>query len=164
MDFLAILQRMAASGLEFVIVGGTAARLYGSTRLTQDVDVVPRLEPPAWGRLVHELWALGARPRIPESKECVSDPANVRRWINEKGMLTLSFRSPDGNAEVDLLVAESDRLDDLLSRATSVEIEGQTFHVASLDDLIEMKRLAGRPQDLLDVAELELIRERIEGA
>ena len=162
MDFLSILRHMAASGLEFVIVGGAAARLYGSTRLTHDLDVVPSLEPAPWARLIHTLWAAGARPRIPESEAAIANPENVRRWIQQKGMLALCFRSPDGSAEVDLLVAESHRLDALMARAIHVELDGQTYHVAAMDDLIAMKRAAGRPQDLLDIAELEQIRRRIE--
>lgn len=43
-DFLKLLESLADTGLAFVIVGGVAARLYGSPRLTHDVDIVPRLD------------------------------------------------------------------------------------------------------------------------
>ncbi len=162
MDFLSILRRMAASGLEFVIVGGVASRLYGSSRLTYDLDVVPKLEPLPWARLVRTLWEAGARPRIPESQEAIADLEKVRQWIDEKGMLALAFRSADGAVEVDLLVAEARRVDGLLARATAVELDGQTYRIAALDDLIEMKQRAGRPRDLLDVEELKRIRARID--
>jgi hypothetical protein len=42
-----------------------------------------------------------------------------------------------------------------------VTVEGRTFLVASIDDLIAMKRRAGRPQDLLDIAQLQQIQERL---
>jgi predicted nucleotidyltransferase len=61
---------------------------------------------------------------------------------------------------VDFLVSESNRIDSLLGRAKAVTIEGRTFYVASIDDLIEMKQKAGRPQDLLDIAQLEDIKRR----
>ena len=77
MDFLEILQTLAERGVELVIVGGVAARLYGSTRLTHDLDIVPRLEPDTWRELVGLLWDLGGRPRIPETREAVSDLGNV---------------------------------------------------------------------------------------
>ena len=163
MDFLSILRRMAASGLEFVIVGGVAARLHGGTRLTHDVHVVPKLEPEAWERLVRTLWEAGARPRIPESRAAIADLTNVRRWIEEKGMLALSFHSANGAVEVDLLVGEAGRLPELMARATRVELDRHVYWVAALDDLIAMKRRAGRPQDLLDIAELERVRRRIKG-
>ncbi|MGE3579597.1 MAG: hypothetical protein AB7I25_14175, partial [Vicinamibacterales bacterium] len=107
------------------------------------------------------LWSLGARPRIPESLERIRDVEQVRRWRVEKGMLALTFRTPDGSTEVDLLVGESDGFEGLRERAVAVTLADRTFHVASIDDLIAMKRQAGRPQDLLDVAQLQDIQKRL---
>lgn len=76
-------------------------------------------------------------------------------------MLALNFRTPDGGAEVDLLVSESDGFDGLRQRAVQVTVEGRTFFVASIDDLIAMKERAGRPQDALDIAELRSIQRRL---
>jgi hypothetical protein len=62
--------------------------------------------------------------------------------------------------EVDLLVSESDRLDELRQRAARVTLDSRTFFIASIDDLIAMKERAGRPQDLLDIAQLNDIKQR----
>ena len=157
-DFLKLLETLADSKLEFVIVGGVAARLHGSTRLTHDLDVVPRLEAKTWARVVDLLWDAGALPRIPEPRERVRDAEIVNGWIRDKRMLALSFRSPDGFTEVDLLVGETSRFEGLRDRATRVELDGRMYYVASIDDLIAMKKDAGRPQDLLDVETLEAIK------
>jgi len=77
-------------------------------------------------------------------------------------MLALNFRTSDGSTEVDLLVSESDDFEALRQRAAKVTVEGRTFFVASIDDLIEMKKRAGRPQDLLDIAQLEDIKKRLQ--
>ena len=61
-------------------------------------------------------------------------------------MLALNFRTEDGATEVDLLVGESEAFEELRRRAVEVTVEPRTFLVASLDDLIAMKRRAGRPQ------------------
>lgn len=148
--------------VEFVIVGGVAAALHGGSRVTFDLDVVPSLAPDSWQAAVGLLWKLGARPRIPEPAERIRDVEQVRRWRREKGMLALNFRTTDGSTEVDLLVGESDAFDELKQRAVEVTVERRTFFVASIDDLIAMKRRAGRPQDLRDIAELQGIRERLE--
>jgi hypothetical protein len=58
-------------------------------------------------------------------------------------------------AGVDLLVGESDHFDDLRQRATRITVDGRVFLVASIDDLIAMKKRAGRPQDLLDIEQLQ---------
>ena len=44
MNFLEVLQHLTKDGVEFFIVGGVAARLHGSSRLTHDLDIVPNLE------------------------------------------------------------------------------------------------------------------------
>jgi len=160
MDFLSILRALKGSGAQFVIVGGVAACLYGSTRLTHDLDLVPALDPDTWPSLIATLYGLGGRPRIPETQESISDVSNIRSWIEKKGMLALSFRSPKGSVGVDLLVAKSHTHQSLLERATVVELHGEEFAIAGLDDLIEMKREAGRPQDLLDLEVLIGLRDR----
>lgn len=160
MNFRTFLTRLAEADARFVVVGGVAASLYGSPRVTFDIDVVPDMDPTNWSRIVDAVWAAGGRPRIPENLAVIRDLENVRRWIEEKGMLALSFRSAEGLAEIDLVVAEADRYPELVARASTVELDGRTFHVAALDDLIDMKRRAGRPQDMLDIEVLEELRSR----
>jgi predicted nucleotidyltransferase len=159
-QFLDLLIQLHDQRVEFVIVGGVASALHGSSRVTFDLDLVPRLEQPSWDAAVNFLWSLGARPRIPETLEHIRDIERVRRWQIDKGMLALNFRTPDGSVDVDLLVSESDRFDALLARAIGVRVGHRTFMVASIDDLIAMKERAGRPQDLLDIAQLQDIRRR----
>lgn len=159
-NFLEILARLHDSGAEFVIVGGVAAVLHGGTRVTFDLDIVPRLETESWTATVELLWSMGARPRIPATLQQICDVDQVRSWQRDKGMLALNLRTPDGTTEVDLLVAESDGFTGLRDRALAVTVDGRTFHVASVDDLIDMKKRAGRPQDLLDIAHLESVKRR----
>mgnify|MGYP003394567852 CR=1 FL=1 len=73
----------------------------------------------------------------------------------------MDLRAPDGSTEVDLIVGESDDFEQLRRRAVRVTIGHRTFFVASIEYLIAMKKRAGRPQDLLDIAELQAIRERL---
>lgn len=160
-EFLRLLSQLHDAKVEFVIIGGVAAALHGGSRVTFDLDVVPSLELESWHATVDLLWSLGARPRIPEPLEKIRDPEKVRTWIEEKGMLALSFRTSDGGIEVDLLVAEADRFESLQQRAHEISLEGRRFFVASIDDLVEMKNRAGRPQDLLDVAQLLDIKARL---
>jgi predicted nucleotidyltransferase len=162
-NYLQILSSLHDSNIDFVIVGGVASALHGSTRVTFDLDIVPSLAPNSWSAAIDLLWSLGARPRIPEPLERIRDVQQVRIWQREKGMLALNFRTPDGSTEVDLLISESDSFDTLRQRAASVTVEGRKFFVASIEDLIAMKQKAGRPQDLLDIAQLEEIKKRTEG-
>ena len=60
-NFLDILNQLHDHHVEFVIVGGVAAALHGSSRVTFDLDVVPSLAPESWQAAVDLLWALGMR-------------------------------------------------------------------------------------------------------
>jgi hypothetical protein len=161
-NFLEILNQLHDNDAEFVIVGGVAAVLHGGSRVTFGLDIVPSLEEASWQAVVELLWQMDARPRIPESLERIRNVENVREWIRDKGMLALNFRSARGETEVDLLVGESGRFEGLRQRAVAVTVGERTFYVASIEDLIDMKRRAGRQQDLLDILQLEDIRRRLE--
>ena len=161
-NFQTILSQLHDHHVDFVIVGGVAAALHGGSRVTFDLDLVPSLAEASWQAAVDLLWSLGAQPRIPESLDRIRDVEQVRRWQRDKGMLALNFRTPDGSTEVDLLVSESGQFTALRDRAVRVMIDQRTFFVASIADLIVMKRKAGRPQDLLDIAQLENIQKRVD--
>ncbi len=158
---LEFLEKFTQAGLEFVIVGGVALRLWGSTRLTHDIDIVPVISPKSWARTIDIIWDAGGRPRIPEPKERIANWENVTHWVREKNLLALIFRSNDQTAEIDLLVGLDIDVTGLIERAISIKVGESTYKVASIDDLISMKLKAGRPQDLLDVKELEAIQGRI---
>ncbi len=162
--FLRILNELHDHGVDFVIVGGVAAVLHGGSRITFDLDIVPSLAPDSWQAAVDLLWALGARPRIPEPLDLIRNVELVRRWRSETNMLALNFRSLHGAAEVDLVVAASDGFEALRQRAVEITVDERTFSVASIDDLIDMKQRSGRPQDLLDIEELRTIRKRLHRA
>ena len=101
---------------------------------------------------------MNTQPRIPETLERIENVENIRQWMVEKHMLAICFRSPRADVEIDLLISESDRFDELLSRASTVLFEGQIFYVASIEDLIEMKTKAGRERDLYDIEILKAIK------
>ena len=76
-------------------------------------------------------------------------------------MLTLATR--EGN--LDLLVDSpgSPGYTALRRRADVIELAGTSVRIASLEDLLEMKRAAGRPQDEIDIESLEIARSRLRG-
>lgn len=160
-NFLEILSQLHDQHVEFVIVGGVAAALHGGSRVTFDLDIVPRMTPPAWQAAIDPVVVVGSAAASPGTRGAHRALDAVRRWQQEKGMLALNFRTPDGAVDVDLLVSESARFDELRARAVEVTLAHRTFFVASIDDLIAMKRKAGRPQDLLDIAQLQDIQRRL---
>ncbi len=151
----ALLQRLTERGIDFVIIGGVAVILQGSPRFTSDLDICYALEQENLDRMVAVLVELGARLRgVDEDLPFIPDG----RALRHTRILTLT--TADGG--LDLLVEPdgSPGYAALRRRADEVDLGGFGVRVASIDDLIAMKRAAGRPQDVVDLESLELARRR----
>lgn len=144
-----------AADVRFV-VGGMAVVLSGHVRATVDLDVVVDLAPEPARRAMTALTELGLRPRVPVAPLDFADPAVRQGWIETKNMQVLSFYDPQHVArEVDVFVAYPIDFERLVAVAVPTQVAKRTVPVASISDLLEMKRAAGRPQDLADIEALE---------
>lgn len=149
----ALLKRLIAQGVDFVVVGGIAMVAHGSARITRDLDICHAIDPANLEALGCALVGLGARRRgVDDNVPFIPDGRTLRRTS------ILTLESPDG--WIDLLVGPpgSPNYEQLRSRAERVTIDGIAVLIASLDDLEAMKRSAGRPIDRIDLEEIEVIR------
>lgn len=150
-----------ASGGRYVIVGGLATVLHGHARLTADVDLVVDFDPVGLRALLAALVASGFRPRPPVDALDFADPARRSEWVRDKGMRVFSLWDPhNAMREVDLFVEHPMDFEGLWQRAEPVSLGATVVRIASIPDLIQLKRLAGRPQDVQDIEALELIEKR----
>lgn len=146
-----------------MVVGGLATVLHGHARLTADIDLVMDLAPDEARRALKTLTGLGFRPRAPVEPLAFADPATRHQWIHDKGMHVFSMSDPaNPMREVDLFLEHPIDFDGLWSRSELVTLTHTVVRIASIPDFVALKRLAGRPQDLLDIEALELIRRRKE--
>lgn len=151
--------RLNADGVRYVVVGGLAVVLHGHPRMTADVDLVVDLAPEEARRAIRSLVGLGLRPRVPVNPEDFADATERARWIDERGMMVFNLYDPaDPLRSVDLFVEEPIGFDELWSRSVQVELPTGDVRVASIDDLIAMKRQAGRSVDSADIEALENLR------
>jgi hypothetical protein len=129
----------APAGVGWYLFGAQAAIVYGAARLTADVDVTVRL-PDAMSsqNLAQHLVDRGFRLRV-------SDPAFIERTR------VMPFVHHATALPLDVVLAGPGIEDQFLSRVHVRSIEGVQVHVASPEDVIVMKILAGRPKDLDDV-------------
>jgi predicted nucleotidyltransferase len=149
----ALLRALVSHGVDFVIVGGIAVIAHGSARITRDLDICYALDQSNLDVLGAALLDLGARLRgVAEEVPFVPDGRTLRRTT----ILTLDT----DHGWIDLLAAPSGAppYATLRERAERVTFGDIAVLVASLDDLESMKRAAGRPRDLVDVEEIEVIR------
>jgi hypothetical protein len=149
----ALLTRLAEGQVDFVVVGGVAAVAHGSVAFTQDLDIAYAPDIANLDRLAAVLVDVDARLRgVTDDVPFIPDG----RALRSTRILTLT--TPLG--WIDLL-AQPDGApvyETLRDRAVRQRIAGVDVRVASLDDLIAMKKAAGRPKDLVAVEELEAIK------
>lgn len=149
----ALLRRLTAAGVDFVVIGGFAAIAHGASVLTSDLDVCFAADDANLRALGAVLVELGASLRgVKEDVPFVPDAATLRR------VSVLTLDTPDGPLDVLVEPSGAPPYELLRRRAERLDLGGFAVLVASLDDLIAMKRAAGRAKDLLVVDELEAIR------
>lgn len=151
-----LLRHLAEAGVDFVVIGGVAVAAQGYGRATKDLDIVYATNAANLERLGDVLVELGARLRgIGEDVPFVPDARTLKRTT----ILTLETSL----GSVDLLVdpAGADRYEAMRERADVVDLDGVEFRVVSVEDLLSMKRAAGRPQDIADIDAL-LTAQRVE--
>lgn len=147
--------------VKYVVVGGVATVLHGYARLTMDIDFIVDLVPAEAARVVRTLESLGFKPRAPVPAAQFADAAKRKEWVEQKGMTVFSFFNPaDPMLSIDLFVHHPIPFTDLRSRAVCMVIDDVPVYICSIDDLIALKQMAGRPQDLQDIEKLRLIQEK----
>jgi hypothetical protein len=128
--------------------------------MTADIDLVVDLNPEAAELAIETLTKMGFRPRVPVDPKAFADPAQRAQWIQERGMMVFNLYDPsDPLRSVDLFVENLIPFEELWSRSKLIDLPPVEVRVASIDDLISMKKTAGRPQDLADIEALEAIRD-----
>ena len=155
-----IIRTLNGAAVQYLVVGGLAVNAHGFVRLTRDVDIVLRLEPENAARGLSALVQAGWRLAIPEKPEAFADAATRERWRTEKNMIVLKLWS-DAHLRTPIDIFVYEPFDFAAEYAQAVHLEicpGVSAPVVSLATLLEMKRMAGRPQDLEDVKELERVR------
>jgi Nucleotidyltransferase of unknown function (DUF6036) len=139
---------LSKHGVEYVVVGGLAVQVHGHTRMTNDLDLIPDPTRQNLGRLADALNALEARV-LNEGSEDLRIDADM---LSRATLWQLATSAGD----IDVLheVPGAVPFHELRARALEVELGELLVPVASRDDLIRMKRAAGRPVDLGDLAAL----------
>lgn len=154
-DYERLLNSLASNKVDFVIVGGVAATIHGSSRLTADLDVVYDRDEGNLARLVAALKPLKPYLRgAPSGLPFRFDEQAIRAGLN----FTLTTEA----GSIDLLgeLAGVGRFADLSGHTIEVTLFGRTHRCIDLDTLITAKRAAGRPRDLEVIAELEALRDQ----
>lgn len=153
----AIVRALNEAQVRYLIVDGLA---HGYVRLTRDVDIVLALDPANAARGLNSLLKIGYHLGVPAKPEEFADAKTREDWRNNRQMIVLKLWSDEHRrTPIDIFVYEPFNFAVEIEAADRLEVfPGVLAPVVTLATLLEMKRAAGRPQDLLDVTELERMR------
>lgn len=153
-DFEKIITVLTQFRVRFIVVGGAAATAHGSSRLTQDLDVVYQRSKENIANLVKAL-----SPYKPYLRGAPSGLPFI--WDEETISKGLNFTLITSLGALDLLgeIIGGGSFEDLLKDSVKLELFGTECLVLNLRRLIEVKRAAGRVRDLEVIAELEALLE-----
>lgn len=152
------LRVLSSAGVKFVVIGGLAARVHGSPSITRDIDVCYDRSEKNLARLATVLRRLDATLRnTPKDVPFLLDAVTLAAGGN------FSFDTDVGNLDILAVPSGTSGYDDLITDATSVDVGGVEVFVVSLDDLMRMKRAAGRAKDRVELEILSALKDEIEG-
>lgn len=158
LDIQAILQKLVEGEVEFLLIGGVAVGYHGHVRATKDVDVVPAPDRANLERLAHVLRALGAEvegaSEFDEGE--LPDPLDPAA-LGLGGNWVLATRL--GRLDVMQWIGDTALWNELSPAAIEDRLAGLPIKIVDYDDLVRLKEMAGRPEDLADLQRLREARE-----
>lgn len=148
-----VVQSLDKHKVRYALVGGYAVALHGVVRGTVDIDLVIGLQMGQFAAAEQAMGEVGLQPRLPVSAEDVFTFRD--EYIKNRNLTAWSFYNPKNPLEVvDILITEDARKIKTIEK----KVDRLRIQVASIDELIRMKKQSARPQDLEDVKALEKIK------
>ena len=159
-DPLGALKVLLEHRVDFVLIGGLAARLHGSPTVTDDLDVCHSKERSNLEALARALNEMHAYLPLPDPDERVEVRLD---WQLLHAAENFTFMTDFGALDCLARPAGIEDYEELWKGATVMGLDGIEIRVASIDHLIRMKRAAGRRKDLIELEILAALKEEIEG-
>ncbi len=154
MELTRIVAGLRDAGVEHVVIGGLAANVHGSARITADVDICYDPAPENRERLARLLagwhaYMRGVEPGLPFTMDA--------RMLRDCPVMTLV--TDVGDVDVMDRVAGVGEYPAVRAASVQAAVAGVPTRVLALDALIAAKRAAGRRKDREALLELEALRE-----
>jgi hypothetical protein len=144
-ELLRVVNTLKSATVEYAVAGGLAVAIYGYPRATRDMDLL--VQEKDLKRIEHAVAAIG-----------YTQPSGILPFDAGKKTERRIFRISKAEGEEFLtldLILLTPLLERIWATRKTVEISGEDLTVVSREGLLEMKRIAGRPQDIADISKLE---------
>jgi hypothetical protein len=149
---------LARHAVDYVLIGGLAATLHGSSALTNDADICPDPSTENLERLAAALREMKARIRTEQKPDGVRFSADAD-FLRRTLLVNLTTRF--GDFDIAFQPAGSNGYSDLAESAIEMEIDGTVVRVAALPDIIRSKEAANRPKDRATLPVLYALQDEI---
>lgn len=145
-----VIHALESCDVDYVVVGGYAVALHGAVRGTVDIDLVIALKRQSFENTEKAMLQLGLQSVLPVTAK---DVFNFREeYIRNRNLVAWSFSNPKNPLEiVDIIITEDASIIEIIDKKAF----DMTVRIASIPDLIRMKRESNRPQDVEDIRALE---------
>lgn len=141
----AVTGALGAAGIPYAVCGGIAVTIHGATRTTKGIDLLVARD--AVPRILELMRPLGyVFAALPMTFDAGTD--------RERHVQRVSKMEGSQHLILDLILAEA-AFAGLVDERVEVSLPHGPISVVSREGLLRMKRLAGRPQDLADIEQLE---------
>ncbi|MBN3032718.1 MAG: hypothetical protein JW873_01340 [Candidatus Saganbacteria bacterium] len=156
MTYETIFRKLHDRNIQYLIIGGVAVNLYGVPRATGDIDLMLAMDKENLLSFVAVAKELNLAPKAPVRPEDLADPLKLETWRQEKNMKVFSFADPDNPyITVDIMTENHIPFAEAYRRKQLLSAWGVKVAVIGREDLIKLKQIAGRDQDLADIESLK---------
>jgi predicted nucleotidyltransferase len=153
-DFPNLLRRLVGAGVDFVIVGGYAGVVHGCTLVTQDVDICCDFTPGNLLVLQRAIADLHPVHRMTPSRQPLELTAeNVGQFRN------LYLDTDLGHLDCLSEIQGLGGYEEVAKASQTIEIDGLSLRVLTLDALVVAKEAMNRPRDREAIRQLRVIKE-----
>ncbi len=143
--------------VDYVVFGGVAVILYGVHRTTMDLDIMIKMSPENIDKLFLTLKKIGYIPKVPVTAEDFKKEENRKRWQKEKNMEVFSFvHLKDSLKIVDIFIKDYIKYEQVKKKF--IKVDRQRIPVIDMRQLNKLKKIAGRPKDIVDLDELKRLK------
>ncbi len=158
-DLNRLLRILLENEIEFVLVGGFAATVHGSSFVTKDIDICCVLSPAQIENLREVLGPLHPKHRMTPAKlSFLKEPRNLESVRN------IYLETDLGILDIISEVAGIGSFEEVKKNSTMISLFGYSCNVISVPALIEAKRAMGRDRDKATIHELLVLQEKTQAS
>ncbi len=144
--------------VRYVIVGGMAFNLLGGFRATADLDILIEMTEANLSRLIKILYKHSYRLLQPIDPMDVLDEGKRKGLLKHKNMKTLSFLKDNSLSQIDVIIESPVSFAQAEKSIVLLKVDGIRLPVVGIEQLMTMKKVAWRPIDQADIAELKILK------